>query len=119
MTSQTEVICKSEAGTDDQTLFRAVAARARLTVTVDLPTPPFPEATTTISFTPGMDHRLGRPLAAFCTCSFVFQLPSKPLNTRTMLPRCAPFREWVAPPTILILVNNKQRMAILCSLQPL
>lgn len=35
---------------------------------VDLPTPPFPEATTMTCWTPAMGFFLGRPLAMCCFC---------------------------------------------------
>uniref|UniRef100_W8C0A8 Uncharacterized protein n=1 Tax=Ceratitis capitata TaxID=7213 RepID=W8C0A8_CERCA len=41
---------------------------ARFTATVDFPTPPFPEATTTISVTPGKGARLGKPRAISSCC---------------------------------------------------
>lgn len=46
------------------------ASRSRSTVpaVVDLPTPPFPEATTMTCLTPAMGFCLGRPLAICCFC---------------------------------------------------
>src|SRR6478609_2814553 len=47
----------------------AAKASARLTATVDLPTPPFPDPTTTMWRTPGTAERgagPGRPCAAAC-----------------------------------------------------
>ena len=45
-------------------------ARARLTAVVDLPTPPFPLATTTTLPTPSITFLLGRPLFINASCLF-------------------------------------------------
>src|SRR6516165_7281696 len=44
----------------------ALSPKARLAATVDLPTPPLPEATATIAFTPATAPRWVRPPAAGC-----------------------------------------------------